>query len=435
MPTAGFGFWFTRNRGRMRTTYCQWRDAQVLFPKNTSATAAAVGALAQAGSSPAMRAAFPDAAALYRQKAEAGWAFLERAIAAHGKAGAYQKVTHYGDVFTHDDELAFAAAAMFAMTGDAKFQAKLEEWCPNPSAPSLRRWSFWHLFECYGHAFRAYAFAVRSGRLSAGQLDGAYLAKVNAEILAAGEAAAKSSRECAYGSSYDEAFKRPLNAGYHFSPSIAFDLAVAAELASTPAQRDAFRDAAVANLGYTLGSNPVNVCFVTGLGWKRFRNAVSQFAQNDERVLPPTGLPVGEISDLPYSFAPYRTSDGQNLLVRLIYPAGGKAYPIYDRFADSFNVSNEATIIDQARAAATALWLFAATPLRSQKWQAPPAEIVADTGNRRGGQADHRSTGRAWMRSHRGPHRVGSERAAAGNRANADLHAAGFHPDLDRNGS
>ena len=33
-----------------------------------------------------------------------------RVLAAHGRDGAYQKLTHYGDVFMHDDELAWAAA-------------------------------------------------------------------------------------------------------------------------------------------------------------------------------------------------------------------------------------------------------------------------------------------------------------------------------------
>jgi hypothetical protein len=240
----------------------------------------------------------------------------------------------------------------------------------------LRRWGWWNLFEAYGHAFRAYVFAVPSGRLKADGVDAAYLAKARAEVLAAGDAALKSSADCAYGASYDIAFKRALNAGYHFSASIAFDLAVASALSGDPARRDAYRDAAVANVGYATGSNPANVCFVTGLGWRRVRNVVSQFAQNDRRVLPPTGLPVGEISGFPYNFAPYKSADGKNLLARLFYPGGRDGIPIYDRFCDSFDVGNEATIIEQARSAATALWLFAGTPLRTQKWRAPAATIV-----------------------------------------------------------
>ena len=48
-------------------------------------------------------------------------------------------------------------------------------------------------------------------------------------------------------------------------------------------------------MNYEGGCNPVNVCYVTGLGWKRTRDIVSQWALNDTRVLPPSGIPVGNI--------------------------------------------------------------------------------------------------------------------------------------------
>jgi len=103
-------------------------DAQVVWPKTTSATAAAVAALAEAGSSPRMKQYYPAAAAQYLQQATLGWQFLANAINRYGKAGAYQKITHYGDAFTHDDELAWAAAAMFAATGDNTYQQSLKSW-------------------------------------------------------------------------------------------------------------------------------------------------------------------------------------------------------------------------------------------------------------------------------------------------------------------
>src|SRR5206468_7575147 len=87
-------------------------DPQIVWPKNTAATAVAVAALAQAASSPSFKKEFPDAAKIYLEKARKGWAFLDRAIAKFGKDGAYQKLTHYGDTFMHDDELAWAACEM-----------------------------------------------------------------------------------------------------------------------------------------------------------------------------------------------------------------------------------------------------------------------------------------------------------------------------------
>src|SRR5207249_10838011 len=102
-------------------------DSQVVFPKTTAVTAAAVGALAEMASSPTFKQQFPDEAAVYLQKAKLGWAFLMNAIAKYGKNGAYQKITHYGNEFMHDDELAWAACEMFLATGDEQYHSKLKE--------------------------------------------------------------------------------------------------------------------------------------------------------------------------------------------------------------------------------------------------------------------------------------------------------------------
>src|SRR5258705_10148323 len=52
-------------------------DPQVVFPKTTSATAAATAALAQCASSPTFKRQFPEAASLYLARAKKGWDFLE----------------------------------------------------------------------------------------------------------------------------------------------------------------------------------------------------------------------------------------------------------------------------------------------------------------------------------------------------------------------
>jgi len=51
-----------------------------------------------------------------------------------------------------------------------------------------------------------------------------------------------------------------------------------------------FLDAMLANMNYEGGCNPVNVGYVTGLGWKRQREIVNQYSWNDRRVLPPSGI-------------------------------------------------------------------------------------------------------------------------------------------------
>ena len=100
-------------------------DPQVVWPKTTSVTAAGVAALAQASSSPRFRRQFPEAAARYSDQARKGWSFLQNALRKHGRDGAYQKISHYGHEFLHDDELAWAAAEMFGLTGDRQYQQEL----------------------------------------------------------------------------------------------------------------------------------------------------------------------------------------------------------------------------------------------------------------------------------------------------------------------
>lgn len=358
MQDADGGFYFLvypRNRAYEDDVLPDRGDPQVVFPKTTAATAAAVGALAEIGSSPRFKEQFPVEAAQYLAKARLGWTFLMQAIARHGKDGAYQKITHYGNEFMHDDELAWAAAALFAATGEAQYHAKLLEFFPDPSLKTTRRWDWWRLFEGYGCAVRAYAFAARSGRLSTLQLDTAHLAKCEAELLAAGDDIARFAEQTAYGTSFPDPSKAYRSAGWFFSLERAFEMASAHRL--RPSTR--YIDAILSNAAYEAGCNPINMSYITGVGWTRWRDIVHQYAMNDTRVLPPSGLPLGNIQG---GFA-YLENYKQEL-GKLCYPPDGAAsapYPFYDRFGDSFNTTTEFVVVDQARGLATLAFMLART--------------------------------------------------------------------------
>jgi hypothetical protein len=236
-------------------------DPQVVWPKTTAATAAAVAALAEISSSPGFKAEHPQASELYLEAAWRGWQFLENAIAIHGRDGAYQKLTSYGNEFMHDDELAWAAAAMFAATGDSAFQNLLLEWHPDPSDRNAHRWTWWRMFEGYGCAVRTYAFAARSGRLPAVALDLEHLEKCEAEIIACADEHVQRAAAHAYGSSFPLENKKHRTAGWYFSSDRAFDLTVAYQLQP----KLEYRDAVLSNLNYEGGCNPLNMPFITGL--------------------------------------------------------------------------------------------------------------------------------------------------------------------------
>ncbi|MEK7684946.1 MAG: glycoside hydrolase family 9 protein [Verrucomicrobiota bacterium] len=377
MQDADGGFYFLvypRGRAYEDNVLPDQGDPQVVFPKNTAATAVAVAALAQASSSPLFRRQFPEAAALYLQKARLGWGFLEGAIARHGRDGAYQKISHYGNEFMHDDELAWAATELFLATGDARFQANVLARF-DPADRNTRRWTWWRLFDGYGCAVRSFALAARTGRMPLERLDPVFVRKCQAELLAAAQDQYRYTSDSAYGTAFPEADKQFRNAGWYFSVDRAFDLAVAS-LLDYPALNDprpGWVEAIISNVNYEGGGNPVNVSYLTGLGWKRPREIVHQYAQNDRRVLPPSGIPLGNIQAGFQVWNPYR-----NELNALSFPADGdesKPYPFYDRWGDSFNVTTEFVIVNQARGLATLALLMAMTPLKNQPWKASSAYI------------------------------------------------------------
>ena len=349
-------------------------DPQVVWPKNTAATAAAVAALAQCASSPAFQHHYPDAASAYLRQAKKGWSFLTNALDRYGRDGAYQKLTHYGDDFMHDDELAWAACEMFLATKDAACQRQLRAWL-NPADPRTRKWGWWRLCQGYGCAIRSYAFAGPTGRLNPSQIDRLLLEQCEAELIAGAQEQLQRSQDSACGTSFPEETKRVRTAGWYFSLDQAFDLAVAMQLDHPRGRelRPRFLDAILSNLNYEAGGNPPNVTCLTGLGWKRQHEIVHQYAVNDRRDLPPSGIPLGNIQGGFSWLEPYKRELGA-----VTFPpdeAKEAPYPIYDRWGDSFNLTTEFVVLDQARGLAVTAFLMAQTPLTNQAWRAVEARI------------------------------------------------------------
>ena len=351
-------------------------DPQVVWPKNTVATAAAVAALAQCASSPRFQQAYPQAAADYWARAQHGWQFLTEAIARYGLDGAYQKIQHFGDDFTDRDDLAWAACEMFLATGDPQYQAALKDWFPDPTdRGNTWHWGWWPMYMCYGNAARDYAFAVKSGRLTAGQLDQDYFNRCVTAVIDGGNVSLAWSQASAYGTSFPDATKRVRTAGWYFSTEQAFDLVAAQQFNPSPDYVAAVLD----NLNYEAGCNPVNVSYVTGLGWKRQRFVVDQYSANDRRILPKDGIPIGNIQE---GFTWTWAYGGE--LTPLCFPSDGAAdapYPFYDRWADFWNVTTEASTTDYVRCFAVTAWLAAQTPPAGQAWRTTAASITAPTGS------------------------------------------------------
>jgi len=348
-------------------------DPQIVWPKNSVSTAAAVAALAQCASSKLFRQHFPADAQRHLEAARRGWNLLRDAQAKHG-GDMYRKFTHYGDEYKDADELVWAAVELYLATGEKEFATEIQKRL-NPRNPETRRWGWKRMNEGFGRAIRSYAFGASSGRVNRSQLDPQLFRRCEEEIIACADDWLQASRASAYGLTYPEPTKRVMGGGWFFPHDYSFDLAVAAQL-DFPVKADRrpeYREAILGNLNYEAGTNPINVSFLTGVGWKRPLEIVHQYAQNDRRTLPPGGIPQGTIQEGFYYMDNYRGELGA-----LSYPLDGDKsapYPILDRWGDSYNLQTEFVVLNQARGLAVTAWLMAQTPLRSQVWRPTEARI------------------------------------------------------------
>lgn len=370
----------------------------IVWPKTTSVTAAAVAALAEIGSSPSFVARYPNDAQNYITAATYGWNFLMRAIAKYGKTGAYQTLYSYGDVFLHDDELAWAAAAMFAATGNPVYDTQLRGngttivgWYPDPTsnnpvsgekcdtdpsppqcgtppstcpnAPCRQWWyGWWQMYQGYGCAVRDYAFAVHSGRRQAADMNSTYLGLCQTAAQNWGHTVRSYSENNAYGTSLSTSG----TAGYGWHPEFyfpgywAFEIAVADQLDTTADDHKRNAAAVLGSLNFELGCNPNNVGFLPGLGWRRQRVAVSQYEDNARRIFPPTGNPIGSVNDYTDPIGGHPVADTLN---PYFYPpaqdGNSAGFALYDRTADASVDICEFVGVQTARSLATAAWLAA----------------------------------------------------------------------------
>jgi hypothetical protein len=258
---------------------------------------------------------------------------------------------------------------MFLATGDDNIPAKYLRMF-DPASPAVIRWGWWRLFESYGCAIRSYAFADKIHPELKGKLDKNLQKKCIEQLLMAGADQRKYSQSNAYDTSFPLAAKKARVASYYFPIAGTFDTTVAYLLEP----KADLLDSIVGNINYEGGSNPINVTFLTGLGWHRQHEIVSAYANNDRRALPPSGIPLGSIQAGFSYLQPYKSELGA-----LSYPQDGdntNPYAFYDRWGDSWNLSTEFVSVMQARSLASLAMFMASQPLRNQKWKYAQGKIV-----------------------------------------------------------
>jgi hypothetical protein len=378
MQDADGGFYFLvypRDRSYELDVLPENGDPQVVFPKTTVSTAAAVGALAQCAASPNFKKFYPDDAKRYLEAAKKGYAFLRAAIEKFGFEGSFQFISHYGKESGATDELCHAAAAMFAATGDKSYERDLMAWWPDPSGGQSTRWGWWPLNGSYGAAARIYAFVEQNGTLPKGSCDPGYLANMRRAVVSAGEMLSKLSVENAFGIPLSLASKRRAQAGWYWAMEFAFDFAAAAIATDDPQQRQAFLNVVLDCFGFEFGGNPTNRVFVSGAGPTWRRQVVNRISLNDSRKMAISGIAVGNVFSSPDNLAPYKIQ-GASGLRKMYFPTLAD-FPFYDRAGlDAYNVRGEFVTASTAKILATYLFLMGQTAEAKIPWKPPVVEIV-----------------------------------------------------------
>ena len=356
-------------------------DNQVVYPKTTTATAAAVAILAQAASSPAMRQYYPAATAHYLAEALSGYAFLTNAFATYGHAGASQHMgqSYYGQ----EDNVAWAYCELYLATTNQCFHNLLMN-SFTPASAADAHWTWEHMDQGYGRAIRSYAFAEKTGRVPAGTLNPAWLALCNSEITnwTANETIYAS--QSAYGTSFPWQSKHMNAAGWFFSSSQAFDIATGLLLQNNTN----WWGALVSNLAYEAGCNPLNRSYITGLGDLRYKNIESQYAENDKHQVAPTGLIMGNVIS---GFVPVASYPSLEHLSLPWDSSSITGCPMYDRGGDAPNYLTENTGMDEAKALAVSAFLMGQGSLASQPW-VPTNNLITLTASGNGMQCTLQSS-------------------------------------------
>lgn len=350
-------------------------DPQIVYPKNTSATAACAGALAQLSASPALRRVDSGLADACRAAALRGYAFLREALKRHGFDGSYQAISHYGNYDAHRDELCFAAAALFVATGERQYEDDLRAWWPDPLDGRDKKWGWFPLYEAYGSAARVYGFAEAPGFLPPGTADAQYLAKMRQALRAAADTWLGLSAADAYGLPFSRSSKRQKRAGWFWAMDSALDLAAAWLIDDAPDFRRRVREALALWAAYEAGGNPVDRTFISGSGPVWRRQLVNRITLNDDRKIGVPGIPTGNAVSTPHNLKPYQV-EGASGLRRMFVPSLD-TFAFYDRSGtDAYNVREEWNVATGARLLAGHLFLMAGSPEAGRPWQPQPARIV-----------------------------------------------------------
>jgi len=337
-----------------------------LAPKDTITTAVYAAALARAARSPTLQAYDKELTQELQKRAIRAGRWLEQNRGFHG-------YYHYGigDKRGGDkgDEhiRAFAAIELYALTGAQQYHQDLLQYYK----PELRQGGAYIMNKGYGYVTRTLALWDHDGIEY--QVDRALKKRAQKRFKEAVDGYILQSQRTPYDLILNDVVKRWNRVGWYFPLSFyGWDLLVAAELYDAPK----YRDLACKQLHFTLGANPSNMTYITGLGVKRLHSIVDQKSLYDGIKEPIAGIPISPVvTDFTYN------GNYKHDISLYTYPPNnlkideeGDVYPLLETAYDGWNISGEFTIEKLVRMQAV---LAILTPRVDKLYAYPRFKIVS----------------------------------------------------------
>jgi len=307
-----------------------------LAPKDTTVTAGYAAALARAARSRILQKHDKALATLLGERAIKAWEWLENNEGMHGYHHYGKSNGDDGDE-GHEHARAWAAIELYALTGETKYHDAFVQY----HRPLLRNDGVYWLNEGYGYTTRTLALWDRDA--IAYSVDEA-LKKTSIErFKGAMDMYVTHASQTPYGLVVDPVIKRWNVVGWYFPVShFSWDLLVAHELYQEPKYLEVAQD----QIHFTLGANPSNMTYITGMGNKQLKSTVDQKSRFDKIDAPVVGLPVSPMVT-GYSWSNNYKRDISNFTYPQDNPkmdANASVYGILESAYDGWNINGEFTI-------------------------------------------------------------------------------------------
>ena len=338
-PVDGGVFGMSKPKGMSYQSTMTGEDENLqryLAPKDTTVTAGYAAALARASRSRVLQKYDKELATLLGKRAIKAWEWLLQNDGMHGYHHYGKSNGDDGDE-GHEHARAWASIELYALTGEQKYHDAFVQY----HRPLLRNDGVYWLNEGYGYTTRTLALWDRDAIPY--PVDEALKKTSIQRFKGAMDMYVTHASQTPYGLVVDPVIKRWNIVGWYFPIShFSWDLLIAHELYQEPKYLEVAQD----QIQFTLGANPSNMTYITGMGNKQLKSIVDQKSRFDKIEEPVVGLPISPMVT-GYSWSNNYKRDISNFTYPRDNPDMDSDEPVYgilESAYDGWNINGEFTI-------------------------------------------------------------------------------------------